>query len=156
MGTVARHSVSVAAVVVDDQGRVLVTQRRDNGHWEPPGGVLELNETVTEGLKREVREETGLNIEPLYLSGVYKNMMRGVVALVFRARLLSGTPILSEETRRVEWWDVESVDARMDKAYSVRVLDALNVDGCVSVRAHDGGGIVKSNEVADESESESR
>jgi len=38
------HSVSVAGVVVDDQDRVLVIRRRDNGHWEPPGGVLELDE----------------------------------------------------------------------------------------------------------------
>jgi hypothetical protein len=32
----ARHSVSVAGVVIDDSGRALVIQRRDNGHWEPP------------------------------------------------------------------------------------------------------------------------
>lgn len=40
-----KHSVSVAAVITDDQGRALLIQRRDNGHWEPPGGVLELGET---------------------------------------------------------------------------------------------------------------
>ena len=34
----ARHSVSVAAVVVDDQDRALLIRRRDNGYWEPPGG----------------------------------------------------------------------------------------------------------------------
>ena len=52
----SRHSVSVAGVVVDDAGRALLIRRRDNGHWEPPGGILELNEDIEDGLRREVRE----------------------------------------------------------------------------------------------------
>ena len=39
------HSVSVAGIVVNGEGKVLVIRRRDNGHWEPPGGVLEMSET---------------------------------------------------------------------------------------------------------------
>ncbi|WP_214111087.1 NUDIX domain-containing protein [Acrocarpospora catenulata] len=54
------HSVSVAGVVVDDRGRVLLTQRADNDQWQAPGGVLEIGETITNGLRREVLEETGL------------------------------------------------------------------------------------------------
>jgi len=50
--------------VIDEHGRVLVIQRRDNAHWEPPGGILERGETITEGLLREVEEETGLLVEP--------------------------------------------------------------------------------------------
>src|SRR5271166_4286482 len=76
-----KHSVSVAAVITDDHGRALLIQRRDNRHWEPPGGVLELAETIQDGLRREVAEETGLEIEPIALTGVYKNMPRGIVAL---------------------------------------------------------------------------
>jgi hypothetical protein len=37
-----RHSVSVAGVVIDKDGRALVIQRRDNAHWEPPGGIIAL------------------------------------------------------------------------------------------------------------------
>src|SRR3954469_9135931 len=85
-----RHSVSVAAAIFDESGEnVLLIKRRDNGHWEPPGGVLELNETIEEGLRREVREETGAEIEVGPLTGVYKNMNRGIVALVFNCHLTS-------------------------------------------------------------------
>ncbi len=70
----ARHSVSVAGVITDDHGRALLIQRRDNQRWEPPGGVLEPGETIYDGLRREVREETGLEVEPIALTGVYKNM----------------------------------------------------------------------------------
>ncbi|HMH39098.1 MAG TPA: NUDIX domain-containing protein [Streptosporangiaceae bacterium] len=67
-GEATYHSVSVAGVVIDENGRTLVIQRRDNGHWEPPGGVLEREESIIEGLLREVREETGLIVEPVVLT----------------------------------------------------------------------------------------
>src|SRR5215471_18025848 len=92
-----KHSVSVAAVITDDHGRALLIQRRDNRHWEPPGGVLELAESIHDGLCREVREETGLDVEPLSLTGVYKNITRGIVALVFRCKVTGGNLTTNDE-----------------------------------------------------------
>lgn len=132
-----RHSVSVAAAIVRDDGRVLAIQRRDNGRWEPPGGVLELDESVEEGLRREVREETGLEIEPEALTGVYKNIPRGIVALVFRCRELEGEPHQTREAERVRWMTPEEIQVEMDEAYAVRIVDALG-DGPPAIRAHDG------------------
>lgn len=53
-----RHSVAVAAAIIDTDGRALLIRRRTPRRWEPPGGVLELDETIPDGLLREVREET--------------------------------------------------------------------------------------------------
>jgi 8-oxo-dGTP diphosphatase len=61
--------VGVGAVVVHE-GRVLLVRRGSEplkGHWTLPGGVLEVGETLVEGVVREVREETGLLVEPLEL-----------------------------------------------------------------------------------------
>lgn len=133
-----QHSVSVAAVVVDASGRVLVTQRRDNGKWEPPGGVLELGESIVDGVSREVLEETGLRIAPERLTGVYKNMPRGIVALVFRAHVIGGEQAAATgETTRIAWLSPDQVDERCDEAYAVRIHDAL-ADSGTAVRAHDG------------------
>jgi 8-oxo-dGTP diphosphatase len=135
--TQQRHSVSVAAVVTDDVGRVLVVQRRDNGKWEIPGGVLELDESVHAGVRREVEEETGLLVEPDRLTGVYKNLRLGVVALVFRAHLVGGQSRPTDESVAVDWWTADDVAAQMGETFAVRVLDALDATD-VSVRLHDG------------------
>ena len=120
-----RHSVSVAAAIVDESGQLLAVRRRDNGHWEPPGGILELDETIQAGLVREVREETGLEVEPQALSGVYKNMRRGIVALVFRCRIIGGEPRPTREAEQVSWLSPDEISNLMDEAYATRLLDAL-------------------------------
>jgi ADP-ribose pyrophosphatase YjhB (NUDIX family) len=131
-----KHSVSVAGIVIRDDGRILAIQRRDNDHWEPPGGVLELYETFEEGVRREVREETGVDVQVERLTGVYKNMPKGVVAVVFRCRPLGVAAPSSEEAKRISWLTADEVSQRMAPAYSVRVLDALTRN--MAARTHDG------------------
>lgn len=138
-----RHSVSVSAVITDDHDRVLVIQRRDDGAWQLPGGILELGETIEAGMCREVAEETGLTVELVRLTGVYKNMSLGVVALVFRARLVDGTPRPTEESAAVGWWTTERVAAEMDETFAVRVLDAFRQDSAPAIRHHDGVRLVQ-------------
>ncbi|MFF4623845.1 NUDIX hydrolase [Nonomuraea jabiensis] len=138
----SRHSVSVAGVIVDDQGRALLIQRRDNGHWEAPGGVLELNEDIVSGLRREVREETGLEIEPEVLTGVYKNMKRGIIALVFRCHVTGGSLVVTDESKAFCWVTADEARALSVQAFAVRVLDALASDGKPAVREHDGDRVV--------------
>jgi 8-oxo-dGTP diphosphatase len=133
-----KHSVSVAAIVTDDDGRVLLIQRADNGHWEPPGGILELDETIGDGLRREVREETGLYVEPDLLTGVYKNMPRGIIALVFRARITGGQLATTDESAAFRWVTAAEVRDLATEAYAVRVLDGLNSRSSPAVRQHDG------------------
>jgi 8-oxo-dGTP diphosphatase len=69
---------------------VAACPRRDNKRWQPPAGVLELDEAITTRLRREALEETVLYVEPAALTGVYKNMRRGIVALVLRCKATGG------------------------------------------------------------------
>src|SRR5690349_3830318 len=137
MADTPRHSVSVTGIVVRDDGRVLIVQRRDNGHWEPPGGVLELDETFEQGVRREVAEETGITVRVDRLTGAYKNLTRGIVALVFRCTPINGEPTPNDEAQHVYWASTGEVRARMTPAYAIRVLDALH-DTAAAARSHDG------------------
>jgi 8-oxo-dGTP diphosphatase len=134
----SRHSVSVSGVITDDHGHALLIQRRDNHHWEPPGGVLELAESIEDGLRHEVREETGLDIEPDNLSGVYKNMNRGIVALVLRCKVTGGQLTTNDEVTAFRWADEATIRQLTSEAYAVRLLDALRSDTVPAIRRHDG------------------
>jgi 8-oxo-dGTP diphosphatase len=134
----ARHSVSVTGVITDDRGRALLIQRRDNHRWEPPGGVLELGETIHDGLRREIREETGLDVEPIALTGVYKNMNRAIIALVFRCKITGGDLSTTDETEAVRWATATDIRELASEAYAIRVLDALRGDAPAVIRQHDG------------------
>lgn len=141
MSDTPKHFVSVAGVVVRDDGRVLAVRRRDNRHWEPPGGVLELDETFDEGVRREVFEETGIEVQVERLTGVYKNMPRGIVALVFLCSPASGQLTTTEETLSVCWLSIDQIRQDMDPAYVVRVTDAFTDHA--SARVHDGVNLVR-------------
>ncbi|MEU6698714.1 NUDIX domain-containing protein [Pseudonocardia sp. NPDC046786] len=136
MAETPKHSVSVAGVVVNDANEVLVIQRRDNGRWEPPGGVLELDESPEEGVYREILEETGIKTQVGPLSGIYKNMSRGIIALVFRCEPVAGKEGSTDESRDVKWMSLPDVVDSFSPTYAVRVSDAFEPG--VNVRTHDG------------------
>ncbi|MFM8321138.1 MAG: NUDIX domain-containing protein [Chloroflexota bacterium] len=101
IGTAPYIGAAAAAAVLDEAGRLLVVRRSDNGEWSIPGGYMHLGETVAHAAQREVREETGLEIEPLALLGisalvrpwVYPNGDQAyAVIAMFRARVTGGSP----------------------------------------------------------------
>ncbi|WP_182881647.1 NUDIX hydrolase [Microbispora sp. H10949] len=137
MSELPRHSVSVTAAVFRDDGRVLAIRREDDGRWVPPGGVVELDESPEQAVIREVLEETGVQIKPEILTGVYKNMVLGVVSLTFRCHAVAGEPRPSDEALESTWLTLEEVESRMPEARGIRIMDALREDGPF-VRVHDG------------------
>jgi hypothetical protein len=71
------------------------------------------------------------------LSGVYKNMRRGIIALVFRCHVVAGEPQPTAEAEQIAWLSPGEVRELMDEAYATRLLDALQ-PGPAAIRAHDG------------------
>lgn len=143
MGETPKHSVSVAGIVIDADERVLVIRRADNGHWEMPGGVLELGESFEEGVRREVTEETGMDVEVEQLTGVYKNMTRGIVALVYRCRPGDQAVHPTDEAREVRWMTRTEINDAMAPAFAIRALDAFAPQP--HTRAHDGVHLLDAN-----------
>ncbi|MFD7682551.1 NUDIX domain-containing protein [Streptomyces sp. NPDC060187] len=126
---------------MSEDGRLLAIRRAENGTWELPGGVLELDETPEAGVAREVFEETGIHVEMNQLTGVYKNTTRGVVALVFRCKPSGSTVRTSSESTAVDWLTPEEVSERMAELFAIRLLDALDGNG-PHVRSHDGKSLI--------------
>lgn len=70
-GTPVVVQTGASIIVEDNQGRILMQQRSDDGTWSYPGGRIEIDETVEDGARREVREECGLEVGNLHLLGVF-------------------------------------------------------------------------------------
>ena len=96
------HFVSVAALVTNEKGEILLVNSPWRG-WEYPGGLIEPGETFQEALHREVREESGVEIEITGFVGICKNVERNIVNIDFTARYLSGELRTSEESTEVIW-----------------------------------------------------
>jgi 8-oxo-dGTP pyrophosphatase MutT (NUDIX family) len=133
-----RHSVAVAGIVHGDEGRILLMRRRDHRNWEPPGGVLELHEEILEGVAREVAEETGIEVRPVQLTGIYKNMDQGVVSLVFRCAPTGGDGQVTDEAIDCRWASFDDAIELVPEPYAAWLRDAFSDDAAPAVRVEKG------------------
>ncbi|MBX5451717.1 NUDIX domain-containing protein [Thermogemmatispora sp.] len=124
-GSAARFRVGVFALIFDEAGRVLLVHRNDIDWWNLPGGGMELGETVDEAVKREVREETGLEVTVERLVGVYSKPQKQEVVLTFRCRVVGGMLTSTEEARDCRYFPPEALPANTLPKHRQRIEDAL-------------------------------
>ena len=100
------HLVSVAALVTNEKNEILLVKSPWRG-WEYPGGLIEPGESFEAALKREIREESGVEVEITGFVGICKNVERNIVNIDFTARYIGGTLTTSEESTEVGWFTPE-------------------------------------------------
>jgi 8-oxo-dGTP pyrophosphatase MutT (NUDIX family) len=126
----------VSAIILGPAG-VLLQQRDDNHLWGLPGGAVDPGESLTAALLREVREETGLDVEPLRLVGVYSapehhqivtypdGSVIHYVSAAFECRVIGGALTCCAESLALEWFDPERLPADLLPMSRIRIRDTL-------------------------------
>ncbi|MER2125355.1 MULTISPECIES: NUDIX domain-containing protein [Exiguobacterium] len=120
------YSLSAGAVVLNDQNEILLIQGPDRG-WEFPGGIVEPGESAADGIIREVKEESGIEIEIVKFCGIYQNLEANVCATCWLAKAIGGQPQTSSESLAVGFFPLEEVLRRVTWSnFSERIIHILD------------------------------
>jgi ADP-ribose pyrophosphatase YjhB (NUDIX family) len=109
-----KHPLVGVGAILLNRDRILMAQRGKEplkGWWSLPGGALETGESLADGVRREVREETGLEIRPLGVLEIFERIMRDsngeaeyhYVLIDYVCRIIGGTLCAGDDVCRVEW-----------------------------------------------------
>ena len=124
--------VGVDAAIFNDEGKILLVQRKDNGTWAMPGGAADVGEPPSAVAVREAWEETGLRVEPRKLVGVYDSRLVGspdsvhLYHLVFLCEVIDGALTLTNETIAYGYFTREEiVSLPLHRGHGTRISDAF-------------------------------
>lgn len=101
-----RHSISAGVLVRNNEGKILLIKGPRRG-WEPPGGIVELGESIEAAAIREVKEETGIDIEIVKFCGILQAISKEIVATMWLGRAVGGELTTSDESLEVGFYTNE-------------------------------------------------
>ena len=125
------------AAVIDDEGRILLIKRADNGQWAMPGGALEVGETPAAGVERETLEETGVACRATFLIGVFDSRLCGTTSrhhlyhFTFLCEPLNKEepeqPLHAFEVLDTGWFPEDGLPDPIDPGHITRIPEAFRV-----------------------------
>jgi ADP-ribose pyrophosphatase YjhB (NUDIX family) len=129
--------VGSSAVVVDGRNRILLQRRSDSGNWALPGGAMDLGETLAESAIREVKEETGFDVQVERIVGIYSDPahvfayddgeVRQEFSICLACAITGGSLQVSSESTAVEFFAFKVVaDLQMHESVRNRIRDYLD------------------------------
>jgi 8-oxo-dGTP diphosphatase len=108
-----KFTVGVFAVAINDAGEVLLCQRRDNGYWDLPGGGLHQGENCREGVIRETKEETNVDVEVEKIVAIYTKIDVDDLVIVFLCKIIGGRRRINGEASSVKFFNPEKLPEKI-------------------------------------------
>lgn len=121
-----QFTIGVFGIISDEQDRILLCHRNDYDLWNLPGGGLENGESPWDGVKREVKEETGFDVDVVKLAGVYSKTDKNELVLSFICKIIGGHITLNDEADKIEYFEVDKLPANIPFNHIERIQDAVS------------------------------
>lgn len=124
----ASSQPTACALCVDERGRILLARRSGkvfDGYWDLPGGFLEEGEHPLDALRRELKEETALDVEPLEFLGVWMDRYSedgtgpATLNLYWTARVTGGEPEAADDVSEIRWFDTDELPGPDELAFHI-------------------------------------
>ena len=125
-------------MIFDAEDRVLLCHRRDHDVWNLPGGGLESGETPWDAVKREVREETGLDVKISKLTGVYSKQDKDELVFSFICTVIGGEITLNLEADRIEYFGIDKLPTNTIPKQVERINDAVRSPDSIFLKVQTG------------------
>ena len=125
------RTVTIDAVIIKDQKVLLIKRGKepDKGLWGVPGGYVDWDETLEGTVKREVKEETNLDVKKLKLIGISSSPKRHpkqVINIVYLATA-DGDAIHGDDAQDLKWFDLDKLPPKMALDHKQNIIDALRI-----------------------------
>lgn len=127
----ATFGIGVFAIIFDSQNKVLICHRRDYDLWNLPGGSLKKGESPWEGIIREVKEETGLDVKIESLQGIYSKPEKNEVVFSFLCVPTGGELMINDEADKIEYFSFADIPKNFSQKQRERINDALLNKGII-------------------------
>jgi mutator protein MutT len=123
-----RFAVTAGAVITDNRGRVLLLKHRfrPGTGWGIPGGFMQEGEQAEEALRRELREEVGLEVEKVELFTTRAFKVPRQVEIVFLARAIGDTNELNFEIQKAAWFSLDELPKELSRDQAQLIKRALD------------------------------
>jgi len=136
LGREGKIRLGCSAAIINDEGKILLTRRLDNGQWRLPSGGVEAGESPSEAVIREALEETCLRVRVKRLVGVYSDPNQlvmyvdgnkvQIVAIRFEVEVTGGALGLSNETSGFGYFSLKEMEGmEMLGHHKKRIEDTL-------------------------------
>ena len=126
--------------LIFDGDKILLVERAGEplkGYWSLPGGLLETGELIEDAVRREIREETGLDVQLLYRFDIFERIMRDdqgrpeyhYVLVDYICKIVGGEMRPADDVSRVEWVQVEKMRDYKMTAGTLEAVERAYADG---------------------------
>lgn len=122
----ATFTIGVFAAIFDEENRILFCHRTDYDLWNLPGGALEKKEAPWVGVVREVKEETGLDVEVMDLVHISNNPGKDDIVFLFTCKVIGGKLTLNDEADKIKYFAFADIPHNTVPKHVIRLKDYLD------------------------------